>query len=136
MLAAEVVAHLTKKTLDFKDWDGEEEDKVWSREVRRLLQSRDFDVDVYTEPSPPKQDMEHPKPEDGIRVPKPVLPTEGYDSDDSMTGYLSPPSSRSTSPTPSELEELEKDPTLGVGVKKIGKPVYLAQLGQMVRLWE
>lgn len=54
--------------------------------------------------------------------------------DDSVQGYSSEEDSdRAPSPTPSELEEIEKDPTLNVGVKKIPKPVYLAQLGQLVR---
>jgi telomere length regulation protein len=57
----------------------------------------------------------------------------GFDSDDSLTGYASPTSSRSASPTPSELEEIEQDPTLRVGIKKIPRPVYLAQLGELVR---
>ncbi|OBZ75699.1 DNA replication checkpoint protein tel2 [Grifola frondosa] len=60
-------------------------------------------------------------------------PVSGYDSDDSLTGYASPSSSRSASPTPSELEEIERDPTLRVGIKKVPRPVYLAQLGEMVR---
>jgi telomere length regulation protein len=57
------------------------------------------------------------------------------DSDDeSLQGYASEENSdRAPSPTPSELEEIEKDPTLNVGVKKIPKPVYLAQLGELVR---
>ncbi|KAG1859114.1 hypothetical protein C8R48DRAFT_674099 [Suillus tomentosus] len=46
-------------------------------------------------------------------------------------GYASPTSSRSVSPTPSELDEMKKDPILRVGVKKIPRPVYLAQLGEM-----
>ena len=51
-----------------------------------------------------------------------------------MTGYASEPaSSRSASPTPSELEEIEKDPTLRVGKITIHRPVYLAQLGEMIR---
>jgi telomere length regulation protein len=31
------------------------------------------------------------------------------------------------------LAEIEKDPTLGVGVKKVPRPVYLAQLGALIR---
>ncbi|KAJ8078610.1 telomere binding protein [Marasmius tenuissimus] len=50
-----------------------------------------------------------------------------------MTGYESTPSSRSGSPTPSELQEIEDDPSLAVGQKKVQRPVYLAQLGAMIR---
>jgi hypothetical protein len=39
----------------------------------------------------------------------------------------------SPSPTPSELAEIERDPTLRVGRTKIPRPVYLAQLGEMIR---
>jgi telomere length regulation protein len=60
-------------------------------------------------------------------------PSDGHDSDDSLTGYASPPSSRTPSPTPSELAEIERDPTLRVGRAKISRPVYLAQLGEMIR---
>ncbi|OJA10977.1 hypothetical protein AZE42_06405, partial [Rhizopogon vesiculosus] len=58
--------------------------------------------------------------------------TTGYDSDDSLTGYASPTSSRSAPPTPSELEDLQNEPTLRVGAKKNSRPVYLVQLGELV----
>ena len=70
------------------------------------------------------------------RAPKTRIETipDGYDSDDSLTGYASEPSSsRSPSPTPSELDEIEKDPTLRVTQSKVARPVYLAQLGELIR---
>lgn len=148
MLVAEVVAHLSDKKLDFGDWDGDGMGKSWTRELRFLITARDIDADI---------DMEEPvllpntadsvieeictdsarQPSDNLKEAYRQLPVvatanAGYDSDDSLTGYASP-SSRSTSPTPSELEEIEHDPSLRVGVKKIPRPVYLAQLGELVR---
>ncbi|KAK7466957.1 telomere binding protein [Stygiomarasmius scandens] len=143
MLAAEVVANRAGKQLDFKDWEGDDGGKPWARSLRKLLDTKDLDADIRTDeeilpedngtedlPSHLNQGHESPK------ISKKVVLTSskaGYDSDDSLTGYNSPPSSRSNSPTPSELEEIEKDPSLAVGVKKIERPVYLAQLGAMIR---
>lgn len=140
MLVAEEIASRTGKSLNFGDWDGDDGGKLWSREVRTLIAARDADA------QPPKDDSEKPTElkledlltEDAIgpsQENKPVsLPAAGgYDSDDSLTGYASPPSSRSASPTPSELEEYEKDPTVRLGRNKITRPVYLAQLGELIR---
>lgn len=153
MLAAEIVAQRTGKKLDFGDWDGEGGGKEWSRELRQLILERDVDVHLSSHAETSEQDPE-PEPEEVEEIftdatrqsrsayiaassssSKPILSntTPGYDSDDSLTGYASPTSSRSASPTPSELDEIEKDPTLGVGPKKIPRPVYLAQLGDMIR---
>ncbi|KAH7916002.1 telomere length regulation protein-domain-containing protein [Hygrophoropsis aurantiaca] len=146
MLAAEMVAQRAGKQLDFGDWEGDEDSRPWAREIRELCSARDVDA-------APRVDQEETGPEpdelideivtagvlhdQSLPTPKPskvsVNPPAGYDSDDSLTGYASPPSSRSASPTPSELDEIEKDPTLRVGVKKIARPVYLAQLGEMIR---
>jgi telomere length regulation protein len=141
MLAAEVVATLSGKKLDFRDWDGDGPGKPWARAIRALIQQRDVDSDLKV-PESTKSDLlaiaeispESP-PEPGRDSRRPTLPqiSAGYDSDDSVTGYASLPSSRSTSPTPSELEQIEKDPTLGVDVRKVSRPVYLAQLGEMLR---
>ncbi|CDZ96857.1 Uncharacterized conserved protein [Phaffia rhodozyma] len=62
------------------------------------------------------------------------------DSDDSLTGYASSShsissriSSRSSSPTPSDLDEYIDDPTLyAPKKKKVPKPVYLTQLGELL----
>jgi telomere length regulation protein len=140
MLVAEEVARLAGKKLDFKDWDGDEEDKQWAKDVRKLLSTSDVAAEPWTDDTidgkpPPELDVRELLTEDIIEspLPAPVLSNTGYDSDDSLTGYASQPSSRSASPTPEELAEIEKDPTLNVGKKKIQRPVYLAQLGELVR---
>jgi telomere length regulation protein len=144
MLAAEVVANLAGKKLDFGDWEGDDAGKSWARDIRRLVKARDVDADLQDiiNAGVEFEDMNE------ISTPgvfqnsntatlssKAVFTNiaAGYDSDDSLTGYASLSSSRSTSPTPSELIEIEKDPTIGVGTKKVPRPVYLAQLGEMVR---
>ena len=142
LLAAEIVAQRTGKSLNFDNWDGEGQGREWARRVRSLISSRDADskelgIDVIRIEREEKISTEL-KVESDTAVPKKHPPVEvinsGYDSDDSLVGYASsPPSSRSPSPTPSELEEIEKDPTLNVGKKKIQKPVYLADLGTMLR---
>ena len=136
MLAAEVIAELCKKKLKFDDWDGDDSGKPWCRDLRQLLKARDVDANVNAldseEASMPLASKFAKVDGNGQRatfVPKPG----GYDSDDSMTGYASPPSSRSSSPSPSELAEIEEDPTLNVGIKKVQCPVYLAQLSDLFR---
>lgn len=153
MLAAEFVAQLAGKTLDFGDWDGDQYGKPWARQLRQLISDRDIDADseivkVEDDPQTKATDQDISIAEElsttganqyssgqKITKPKPTIVKNAvdYDSDDSLTGYASPSSSRSNSPTPSELEDFEKDPTLRVGVKKIPRPVYLAQLGELVR---
>ncbi|KDR73411.1 hypothetical protein GALMADRAFT_607283 [Galerina marginata CBS 339.88] len=142
MLAAEVVAQLCGKQLNFGDWEGDGQGKPWCRALRQLLGARDVDAELQQERASTEMELEE------VAAPRAVdilfHPTEaaratfapkgdGYDSDDSMTGYASPPSSRSASPSPSELAEVEKDPTLNVGVKKVPRPVYLVQLGELLR---
>ncbi|KAF8163004.1 telomeric DNA binding protein [Crassisporium funariophilum] len=142
MLAAEVVAHMCGRKLDFGAWDEEGSGRAWAREVRVLLKARDADAlvggeeveDVEVE----VEEVITPAATKAAAAAEPpratFIPTlNGYDSDDSLTGYLSPPSSRSASPTPSELAEIEKDPTLNVGLHKVPRPVYLAQLGELLR---
>jgi Telomere length regulation protein. len=141
MLAAEVVAQRAGKKLDFGDWEGDDPGKSWAREIRQVINTRDIDADLQAVTSSAAKIGEISSPgvlqdSSATTVSSKATPTNiaaGYDSDDSLTGYASPSSSRSTSPTPSELKELEKDPTIGVGIKKIPRPVYLAQLGEMVR---
>ncbi|KAJ4488144.1 telomere length regulation protein-domain-containing protein [Lentinula aciculospora] len=136
MLVAEVAAQRAGKSLDFKDWDGDDNGKPWARNLRALLANRDIDVDADglderdTFPdvvASGAAQVEKSEPR------KAAIKSGGYDSDDSITGYDSVPSSRSNSPTPSELEEIEKDPSLNIGRNKIPRPVYLAQLGAMLR---
>jgi telomere length regulation protein len=140
MLAAEVIAHLAGKKLAFGGWDdGDDNGKDWCRALRRLIKGRDADVSLAaaeTEMEPPEEiiapAVSKPPPPRAAFAPKTTA--DAYDSDDSLTGYASPMStSRSPSPTPSELMEIEKDPTLNVGLKKVPRPVYLAQLGDLLR---
>lgn len=141
MLAAEVVAHLSGKKLNFKDWDGDDSGKPWAREIRELIKQRDIDADLSSlekpQVEPEAEEIFAPGASKAFDGGEPRAtfskPATGYDSDDSISGYASPPSSRSASPTPSELESIEKDPSLNVGFKKIARPVYLAQLGEMLR---
>ncbi|KAF9264838.1 hypothetical protein L218DRAFT_972425 [Marasmius fiardii PR-910] len=137
MLVAEVVAQRAEKKLDFEDWVGEDSDKPWCRKIRELIKTRDVDIEVQTlnHEDPDLSTTPHAIQEVPSSSQKAVVSNSGpgYDSDDSMTGYDSPPSSESNSPTPSELEDIQNDPSLVVGAKKIQKPVYLAQLGAMIR---
>ncbi|KAG6886019.1 hypothetical protein C0993_006135, partial [Termitomyces sp. T159_Od127] len=140
MLVAEVVAQRAGKKLHFGDWDGEDSGKPWARELRLLLEHRDEDVDV--EDVTPGDNFEF------ISIEEDTVPSDGtfnkarttfreppggYDSDDSLTGYASTSSSRSASPTPSELNAIENDPSLNVGAKEVPRPMYLAQLGDLLR---
>jgi telomere length regulation protein len=150
MLVAEEVARTCGKTLDFGDWDGDKDGKRWSREMRALMQERDSEASdelVYRNPTEADArsgsqinvevdrmaEVEHSPSDKNGKSKIETVPLD-YDSDDSLTGYLSEPSSsRSASPTPSELDEIEKDPTLRVGKVTINRPVYLAQLSEMIR---
>lgn len=141
MLAAEIVAQRSGKKLEFGDWDGDDEGKPWAREIRELIKERDVDADLdivrdaITEPEAIEEisTLGAQQTSASMSEAASIGTATGYDSDDSLTGYASEPSSRSNSPTPSELDEIEKDPTLSVGVKKVSRPVYLAQLGEMIR---
>lgn len=153
MLAAEIIAQRVDKKLNFGDWDGEDMGKPWARKIRLLIAARDVDGDMCIEDNAEEEhthlidevvdETEEISTEDALHHTKNRMAAKlktvslnvkaGYDSDDSLTGYTSPSSSRSVSPTPSELEEFEQDPTVRVGIKKIPRPVYLAQLGELVR---
>ena len=147
MLVAEVVASKVGKNLIFDDWEGDDDGRVWARRVRQLCSQRDIDFEPWYEDDavpgnngePGRNLTTEVTPMTATRqgsvsgTGMPAQSVVGYDSDDSLTGYASPSSSRSPSPTPSELQEIEKDPTLHVGRKKIPRPVYLAQLGELVR---
>ncbi|KAG6872815.1 hypothetical protein C0995_006414 [Termitomyces sp. Mi166 len=136
MLVAEVAAQRAGKKLDFGDWDGDDSGKPWIRKLRNLLKDRDGDVVLEDITLTDHVDSigveEGPAHSDTTRATF-REPADVYDSDDSLTGYASPSSSRSASPTPSELDAIEKDPTLNVGAKKVPRPVYLAQLGDLLR---
>lgn len=139
MLAAELVARRTDKQLDFEQWEGKGEGREWARAVRLLVTKRDADV------AEADADVLRLETADNAREsasvvrtspavqPRVQLAETEYDSDDSLEGYASPPtSSRSPSPTPSELDELEKDPTIHIGQKKIQRPVYLVDLALLI----
>ncbi|KAI0362718.1 hypothetical protein OH77DRAFT_1442575 [Trametes cingulata] len=140
MLVAEEVARAAGKELNFGDWEGDDQGRVWCRQLQELIRACDADVDQTTDPdfaAPANAEKstvvtDAPPAPTQTKVTVESLPS-GYDSDDSLTGYASPASSRSASPTPSELEEIERDPTLRVGMKKVPRPVYLAQLGELIR---
>ncbi|KAF9451205.1 hypothetical protein P691DRAFT_663711 [Macrolepiota fuliginosa MF-IS2] len=146
MLTAEVIAQRTDKKLAFGDWEGDDSGKPWCRQMRELIKAKDAEADLNvlggSETAEGTTSIEGDTSSEALASTEPpinpakatfVTPETGYDSDDSLTGYASPPSSRSASPTPSELEEIEKDPTLNVGIKKVLRPVYLAQLGDLIR---
>ncbi|TFK72508.1 hypothetical protein BDN72DRAFT_792148 [Pluteus cervinus] len=153
MLVAEVIAQRAGKKLDFGDWDGESEGRLWAREMRALIKGSDSNADLGVlreeaqdpllvgpdqgAPTTASETQDQSSPQDAANlVPRaPFAPiSTGYDSDDSLVGYASPPSSsRSVSPTPAELEEMEKDPTINVGRRKVPRPVYLAQVGTLLR---
>lgn len=142
MLAAEIVAKQTGKSLNFEQWEGQGQGQEWAWKVRVLITGRDVDA---TEAA---YDVARIELDDNVEASVTVSPSStttkkqslvqvvnsGYDSDDSLVGYASSPtSSRSPSPTPSELDEMERDATLRLGKKRIQKPVYLADLGNMLR---
>ncbi|KAH7886252.1 telomere length regulation protein-domain-containing protein [Phlebopus sp. FC_14] len=150
MLVAEIVAGRAGKNLNFGDWEGDEDGRLWARSARQLCIQRDVDFDPCCDDNSDREepaqtvDIEETTETSALQE---VVSTIGmhaqtssvveveaeYDSDDSLTGYASPSSSRSASPAPHELEDIAKDPTLHVGVKRIPRPVYLAQLGELVR---
>jgi telomere length regulation protein len=132
MLVAEEVARRTGKELDFKDWDGDDGGKLWARNVRLLFRDKDTDVQIPDRSEEVLEDALEALDESTQKPQSFVSPPEDSDSDDSLNGYAAP-SSRSPSPTPSELAEVERDPSLLVGKAKIARPVYLAQLGEMIR---
>ena len=145
MLVAEEVATLAGKKLDFGDWEGADPDRTWARSLRILIKGRDIDAEDI-QPSVEKQQESRKWDEvSSMKVNSSDPATSRHaihvgnaaepdSDDDSIRGYASEvDSDRAPSPTPSELEEIEKDSTLNVGIKKIPKPVYLAQLGELVR---
>ncbi|KAL5536155.1 TEL2 [Sanghuangporus sanghuang] len=142
MLAAEFLAERTNTKLDFKQWEGEGEGREWARTVRTLVKKRDADVEeaaadvLRLEPMDvDEQRMESrgEEPVSSFVVTRVQLSETAHDSDDDLEGYaVSPTSSRSPSPTSSELEEIERDPTINVGKKKTPRPVYLFDLAQLI----
>ena len=144
MLVAEEVADLAGKKLDFGDWEGGDPDRTWARSLRILLKEQDIDANDMQASIEEDQEPQKPETPSSVEVNPSssaasrhaicVENAEADSDDDSFQGYTSDGNSdRTPSPTPSELEEIERDPTLNVGVKKVPKPVYLTQLGELVR---
>ncbi|TFK55205.1 hypothetical protein OE88DRAFT_1732466 [Heliocybe sulcata] len=136
MIVAESVAKRVGKKIGFevKSQDG------WARAVEELAHGRDVDavlelehVEVTEEEAKVMDEFlsytenatEESSPRDGKRSSTPDS------DDDSLLAYAS---SRSSSPTPSIISDIEKDPTLlGTNNRPVPKPVYLLQLGEMLR---
>ncbi|KAG9039292.1 telomere binding protein [Tulasnella sp. JGI-2019a] len=151
MLVAEVIAKKMGQKLDFGDWDEGGQGRDWCRALRGLL---DEGGDVVTKEEEALKnvdsgvtateevvqvslaDSDDEDEEDSVNSKQTLnLPMPVDSDDDSLAGYGSKASSRSPSPTPSELDEIEKDPTLvsgRSGTKKVQRPVYLIQLGQLL----
>ncbi|GJJ13190.1 hypothetical protein Clacol_007441 [Clathrus columnatus] len=138
MLVAEIVAERCNQKLNFDGWDGSGEHLEWVQSLRKwtndwgrsAFDSEESKADI----SISKEIAVHPEGTSDLGTE--ALPGGMVDSDDdSLSGYSSSHrSSRPPSPTPSELDEMEKDPTLRVGQSKpIPKPVYLAQLVSLFR---
>jgi telomere length regulation protein len=137
MLVAEVLSSLAEKVLAFDVWDGEDETRLWAHRVRELIKGHanangtnvqganivDYEEEI-TQPEPQVQDI-IPAASNQI-----LLTDDGFDSDDSMTGYAPSLSPLATS---SELAEVEKEPVLSFGIKRISRPLYLSQLGALLR---
>ena len=127
MLAGEVVASMCDKKLDFGDWDGEDAGKPWARGMRQLLKKRDIesntndfdaeDNDIEREELPACMPSGRTEVETPIVTAPDII--NGYDSDDSLTGYASQDSSRSASPSPSDLAEIEATALKGIVVTTV-----------------
>lgn len=163
MLVAEVLSERTvssqDKRLDFGLWDGDDGGRDICRLVRSFevswkpLGSHELGVlgwegvpsslDSLPRPTPTSSIPLHSSADPSLKQrgktskktkPKQIVVLS--DSDDSLTGYASASStssSRSTPPTPSDLDEFVADPTLHAPKKKkVARPVYLSQLGELL----
>ena len=101
-----------------KDYDAE--DAVYDVVGLELETPPSLSVQTSTQPQP------QPQP------PRVTITETTYDSDDSIEGYASSSHSSASSPTPSELDEIEKDPMTHVGKKMISRPVYLIDLAALM----
>lgn len=165
MAVAEEVAKLSGRKLEFGGWEGEKDGRTWIRQLRELIKARDADV-VDAPPKAEEANAARPSAQSPLlpthRKPheeqvgakrdamarddkngtRPIIhprSREPDSDDDSLVGYDSEPCpSRGPSPTLSELDEIEKDPTLRTGGglkkgKKLVRPVYLVSLGELLR---
>ncbi|KAF8333991.1 telomere length regulation protein-domain-containing protein [Cantharellus anzutake] len=142
MALAEYLAELSGRTLQFGDWDGDKDGRDWIRQLRVLVRSPDVLAQHHNDEMNVGDQLDELNPRDLIPVERKDashIIFKAADSDDeSVVGYgSSPSSSRPPSPTPSELDEIENDPTLRVGgglsKQRIVRPVYLVTLGELLR---
>lgn len=138
MLVAEFVAQKLGRNLDFGDWDGDDHGRDWCRSLRNVALNEtipydeDLEEESITLATTTSESIEADSAPEPEPKPKPK-PTITYDSDDSLTGYISDSDdSRAPSPTAEELAEIEKHPSLVIGRKRIPKPVYLVQLAELL----
>jgi telomere length regulation protein len=139
MLVAEVVAARCGRKLEFGGWEGTGDGLQWARAMREwqpdwLAVGFQSKSDANSAAGR-RSEGEDNRPDSPLKAQTSPAPARTPDSDDdSLHGYDSPTSSRSPSPTPSELAEIEKDPTLRVSrPKPVARPVYIAQLAILLR---
>lgn len=138
MLVAEILSSLAGKVLTFDVWNGEDEARLWALRVRKLIEVHDANATRTSVQGTDASDFEEeisqsdPRIHDIHLANDPIMHIDdGFDSDDSVNGYA--PSVSSRSPTSTELAEIEKEPVLSLGIKKILRPLYLSQLGAFLR---
>ena len=137
MLVAEILSSLAGKMLTFDVWDGEDEARLWALRVRKLIEAHDVNATRTsvqgTDASDSEEEISQSDPRiHDIHLRDPIEHIDdGFDSDDSVNGYA--PSVSSRSPTSTELAEIEKEPALSLGIKKVSRPLYLSQLGAFLR---
>lgn len=133
MLVAEEVAAKTGRALKFDVWDGVGDGREWARDVRRLLESSD--VDAPDEVAVPAADAELPSSDPADKNDDDGADAHVPDSDDdSLVGYDSDDTSRSASPTPSELAAIRAEPSLAAArPRRPRRPVYLLDLAHMLQ---
>ena len=140
MLVAEILSSVAGKALTFDVWNGEDENRLWALSVRELIEAHDTNATRTSVQGTDSSDSDeeilqsNPGIQDIHAATVPIMHIDnGFDSDDSVNGYAPSVSSPSGSPTSTELAEIEKDPVLSLGIKKIFRPLYLSQLGALLR---
>ncbi|TEB06292.1 hypothetical protein FA13DRAFT_1807224 [Coprinellus micaceus] len=138
LLVGREIARMSGKSLEFGVWDGDDSGKVWARTLRRLIQGRDVDVvlgtvDAETAPKATPGVVDDAEVEEFVSPAerKAAMVEEVEERQPEKVQFKST-AQGSASPSPSEIEEIEKDPTLNVAVK-VQRPVCLRQLGDLLR---
>lgn len=124
MLVAEILSSMGGKTLTFDVWEGNDEATLWAQRIRKLTGARTLDTGADARGSPTQHHVQLSSKTSTEEDPG-FFATVDFDSDDSLTGYASPVSTRSISP---ELMEGEEEPYPNVFIKKVSVPTYLSQL--------